>query len=136
MLDHWKLDAELVTLSPCETALGKNAGGDGMLGFAQAFLLAGSRAVCLSLWKVDDTATTLLMDRSFRNLLGKREYGAKPIGKAADRLGVLTDDLSRGSKTGRKVLGEIPVQPDAVKEAKPYAHPKYWAAFILIGDPD
>jgi hypothetical protein len=45
-------------------------GGDGLLGFAQAFLAAGSRSVCLSLWTVDDTATALLMDRFYRNLLG------------------------------------------------------------------
>ena len=153
VLEYWKLDAELVTLSACETAIGKSGGGDGMLGFAQAFLLAGSRSVCLSLWKVDDTATALLMDRFYRNLLGKREDGAKPMGKAAAlgeakkwlknlnleeataRLGVITEGVSRGSKTGRNVIGEIPRSKEA-KDAKPYSSPKYWAAFILIGDPD
>jgi len=67
VLEFWKLNAELVTLSACETAVGKAGGGDGQLGFAQgfaqAFLHAGSRSVCLSLWKVDDAATSLLMDR-------------------------------------------------------------------------
>jgi CHAT domain-containing protein/tetratricopeptide (TPR) repeat protein len=156
VLELWngKLDADLVTLSACETAIGKSGGGDGMLGFAQAFLLAGSRSVCLSLWKVDDTATTLVMDRFYRNLLGKREDGAQPIGKAAalheaktwlrnltlaeatDRLGVLTDGVSRGSKKGREVIGEVPIAKDSAGDSKPYSHPKYWAAFILIGDPD
>jgi hypothetical protein len=75
VLEYWKLDAELVTLSACESALGRQGGGDGLLGFAQAFLLAGSRSVCLTLWQVDDTATVLLMDRFYRNLLGKREEG-------------------------------------------------------------
>ena len=83
MLDFWKLDAELVTLSACETAIGKQGGGDGLLGFAQAFLTAGARSVCLSLWKVDDAATALLMSRFYENLLGKREGLAKPMGKAA-----------------------------------------------------
>ncbi len=41
VLEFWKLDAELVTLSACETAIGKQGGGDGMSGFAQAFLTAG-----------------------------------------------------------------------------------------------
>src|SRR5262249_23608422 len=77
VLEYGKLDAELVTLSACESGLGREGGGDGLLGFAQAFLLAGSRAVCLTLWQVDDTATALLMDRFYRNLLGKREDGAK-----------------------------------------------------------
>ena len=56
----WELKAELVTLSACETALGRDAGGDGFVGFTQALLMSGTRSVCLSLWKVDDTATALL----------------------------------------------------------------------------
>ena len=53
----WELNAELVTLSACETALGREAGGEGFVGFTQALLMSGTRSVCLSLWKVDDTAT-------------------------------------------------------------------------------
>src|SRR5271157_4704074 len=67
-------------ISACETALGKHGGG--LLGFAQAFLTAGARSVCLSLWKVDDTATALLMNRFYQNLLGKREGLNKPMPKA------------------------------------------------------
>jgi hypothetical protein len=89
VLEYWQLDADLVTLSACESGLGRQGGGDGLLGFAQAFLLAGSRSVCLSLWQVDDTPTALLMDRFYRNLLGKREDGAKPLGKAAALRGVI-----------------------------------------------
>src|SRR5262249_19685619 len=59
----WELKAELVTLSACETALGRDAGGDGFVGFTQALLMSEARSVCLSLWKVDDTATSLLMQR-------------------------------------------------------------------------
>jgi CHAT domain-containing protein len=114
VLQYWKLDAELVTLSACESGVGRYDGGDGLLGFAQAFLLAGSRSVCLTLWQVDDTATALLMDRFYRNLLGKRDDGAKPMPKAEalreakqwlrnltatealDRLGVITQGVVRG----------------------------------------
>src|SRR5262249_38696113 len=71
VLRQWQLGSELVTLSACQTALGKYERGEGFVGFAQALLLAGSRAVCLSLWKVDDAATALLMDRFYRNLLGR-----------------------------------------------------------------
>lgn len=150
VLENWQLDAELVTLSACETAVGTDAGGDSPLGFAQAFLTAGARAVCLSLWKVDDAATGLLMDRFYRNLLGKRDGLAKPMGKAAalaeaktwlrelpaeqaaERLAALSKGVSRGA-------GETPPPLAAPKPAdggKPFAHPRYWAAFILIGDPD
>ena len=66
----WDLKAELVTLSACETALGRDAGGEGFVGFTQALLMSGTRSVCLSLWKVDDTATALLMQRFYANLLG------------------------------------------------------------------
>lgn len=154
VLEYWKLDADLVTLSACETALGRKGGGDGMLGFAQAFLLAGSRSVCLSLWKVDDSATALLMDRFYRNLLGKREDGAKPMGKAqalheakqwlrglsADeagkRLGTLADGVFRGEKPARPQMKDVPRPKGAASDHRPYAHPRYWAAFILIGDPE
>jgi tetratricopeptide (TPR) repeat protein len=154
VLEHWKLDAELVTLSACESALGRQGGGDGLLGFAQAFLLAGSRSVCLTLWQVDDTATALLMDRFYRNLLGKRQDRAKPMGKAAalheakqwlrnlsakdaeERLGTLTNGIVRGEQPAREVMKTVPAPKDAAKDYKPYAHPRYWAAFILIGDPE
>src|SRR5205814_4496510 len=71
----WELKAELVTLSACETALGRDAGGEGFVGFTQALLMSGTRSVCLSLWKVDDTATALLMQRFYQNILGQ---GADP----------------------------------------------------------
>jgi hypothetical protein len=152
VLEQWHLNAELVTLSACQTALGKYERGEGFVGFAQALILAGSRSVCLSLWKVDDTATALLMQRFYANLLGKREGLKGTMGKAAalreakewlQRLSRdevlraaagLSQGVARG--TGRKRLPLLPEAPAAVKEDKPYAHPYYWAAFVLIGDPD
>ena len=77
----WELKAELVTLSACETALGREDGGEGFVGFTQALLISGSRSVCLSLWKVDDTATSLLMRRFYENLLGRRAGLAGPMPK-------------------------------------------------------
>src|SRR5262249_3332801 len=83
MLRSWNLNAELVTLSACETALGKYERGEGFVGFAQALVLCGSRSVCLRLWKVDDAATALLMQRFYQNLLGKRHGLKAPLAKAA-----------------------------------------------------
>jgi CHAT domain-containing protein len=151
VLEQWHLDAELVTLSACQSALGKYERGEGFVGFAQALILCGSRSVCLSLWKVDDTATALLMHRFYTNLLGKREGLKGPMAKAAalreakEWLRQLSRDealrvaagLSQGVQRGkgRVRLPLLPEAPAVAKEDKPYAHPYYWAAFVLIGDP-
>jgi tetratricopeptide (TPR) repeat protein len=152
VLSKWKLDADLVTLSACQTALGKYERGEGFLGFAQAFILAGSRSVVLSLWKVDDAATALLMERFYANLLGKRQGLKKPMPKAQalaeakrwlaglsreealERWAGVQGGVVRGK--GRKKLPLLPAVPKAAGKAdRPYAHPYYWAAFILVGDP-
>ncbi len=52
------------------------------MGFTQALLMSGTRSVCLSLWKVDDTATALLMQRFYANLLGRRTGLTAPMPKA------------------------------------------------------
>jgi CHAT domain-containing protein len=155
VLRQWQLHSDLVTLSACQTALGKYERGEGFVGFAQALILAGSRSVCLSLWKVDDTATVLLMERFYQNLLGKREGLSKPLGKAAAlveakawlrglsreevlrRTAQLTKGVERGK--GRKelpLLPQLPPSSSGTEQDRPYAHPYYWAAFVLIGDPN
>jgi tetratricopeptide (TPR) repeat protein len=153
VLRDWDLDAELVTLSACETGLGHYAQGEGYLGFAQALLLAGSRGVCLSLWEVDDVATALLMDRFYANLLGQREGLTQPLGKAAalaeaqtwlrtlpraealKRVASLTGGVERGK--GRPAPPRSPAVPETRSaEEPPYAHPYFWAAFVLVGDPE
>jgi CHAT domain-containing protein len=149
----WDLDAELVVFSACETALGKQAGGEGFLGFAQPLLAKGARSLVLSLWRVDDKATSLLMARFYENLLGKRAGLSKPMPKAEalheakEWLRNLTQNevdselatLDRGPErplvkpSGPANAAATPsLKPAGVR---PYAHPYYWAAFILIGDP-
>jgi CHAT domain-containing protein len=142
----WKLDAELVTLSGCQTALGQYQLGEGYLGFSQALFLAGARSVVLSLWKVDDTATALLMRRFYQNLLGKREGLKGPLPKAEalreakQWLRYLTDaqlQQEQRSLTATARGHEEERKPAAISAAaRPYEHPYYWAAFILIGDPN
>jgi tetratricopeptide (TPR) repeat protein len=144
---RWPLEADLVTLSACDTGLGQRLGGEGYLGFAQALFLAGARSVVLSLWKVDDTATALLMTRFYQNLLGRRKGLDKPMAKAAALreakrwLRELTVE-----EAGREVAGlppgvrgrpaVIPKPPKDAATPRPFADPYYWSAFILIGDPD
>jgi CHAT domain-containing protein len=136
----WKLDADLVTLSACQTGLGKYEHGEGYLGFAQGLFLAGARSLVLSQWSVDDDATCLLMVRFYENLLGSRK-GTKPLPKAkalqqakdwlrqldSKEVKSLVAALRRG-KTVRPA--KLPVA------ARPFAHPYYWAGFILVGDPN
>jgi CHAT domain-containing protein len=145
ILNDWRLEAELVTLSACETALGAEGGGDGFVGFSQALLLAGARSLVVSLWKVDDTATALLMTRFYQNLLGKREGLAKPLPKAealreakfwlrdltAEQIDQAVARLPKVERGGVR-----PRAGSAAAEARPYAQPYFWSAFILIGDPD
>jgi tetratricopeptide (TPR) repeat protein len=69
------LPAELVVLSACQTALGKDVRGEELVGLTRGFMYAGARRVVASLWKVDDSATAELMGQFYREMLGK---GARP----------------------------------------------------------
>jgi tetratricopeptide (TPR) repeat protein len=146
ILRTWKLDAELVTLSACQTALGRPSGGEGYLGFSQALFLAGARSLVLSLWKVEDQATALLMMRFYQNLLHSHQELNGRLAKAwalheakqwlrnltQDQRQQLLADLPAAVRGSVEPLRRTAEPPHA---ARPYAHPYYWAGFILIGDP-
>jgi CHAT domain-containing protein len=120
--------------------LGRSSGGEGFVGFAQALFLAGGRSLVLSLWEVNDRATSLLMTRFYENWLGKRKGLTKPLSKAealsqakawlrgltSQQVDGELDRISRG-----KIVTDI-AKPVATH---PFAHPHYWAGFILMGDP-
>jgi CHAT domain-containing protein len=155
----WVLDAELVVLSACESGLGRAVGSEGYLGFAQPLLAKGARSLVLSLWKVDDDATALLMARFYQNLLGTRAGLKSPLRKAEalaeaktwlrgagpEEVGAALAGLPRGSIVRREVVAPEPAaRPDETVRrqavapepaARPYEDPRYWAGFILIGDP-
>lgn len=115
---EWQLEADLVVLSACRSGLGRRVAGEGYAGFSGAFLQAGARSLLASLWGVPDQATARLMGRFYE----------------------LWDDAGTGTGARTKV--------QALAEAKrwlrnfqdedgsrPWAHPYYWSAFVLSGDP-
>ncbi len=103
-----ELDAESVILSACETGLGKQVRGEGIIGLTRGFLYAGARSVLVSLWQVADESTSILMQDMFKRLSDDK--------KSYDRLA--------------KLLRETKLK--MIKE-KHYAHPFYWSPFVLIG---
>jgi CHAT domain-containing protein len=99
---------------------------------------------------VEDGATALLMHRFYANLLGKRDGLKAPMPKAAalreakqwlrelpreEALRVVAA-VTQGVARGKELLPPVPGVPDVKKDDRPYAHPYYWAAFVLIGEAD
>ena len=140
------LATDLVVLSACETGLGEVRRGEGVFGLRRAFVLAGAKTLAMSLWKVPDLATAILMDRFYENLLGRRLPRDQSLRDAQLTIRDLTVGeirerwltaeaiavLSGGSKEEAERLDQIARQAD---EHRPFVHPKHWAAFICQGDP-
>jgi CHAT domain-containing protein len=118
------------------------------VGFTQVLFRKGARSLVLSLWKVDDTATALLMQRFYENLLGKRPDLKAPLPRAealrqaqrwlrelprAER-DQLAAALSHGELRSTPVKLKSKPVVEASRDGPPYAHPYYWAAFVLFGD--
>jgi len=100
------LPAELVVLSACETGLGKEIKGEGLVGLTQGFMYAGARRVVVSLWNVNDKATAELMARFYRGMLREHKTPAAALRTAQM-------EMSR---------------------QKQWQSPYYWAAFTLQGE--
>lgn len=100
------LGAELVVLSACDTARGKYAAGEGIIGFSWALFAARCRTQVVSQWKVDSAATSVLMRNFHRNVRGDRTRAASAL-----------------QKTIVSML-----------KTKEYRHPFYWAGFVVLGD--
>lgn len=104
-----RLNADLVTLSACETGLGQELRGEGIIGLTRAFFYAGTPSVLESLWKVDDASTAELMTAFYASL---NKNGGR------DKASALREAQLKLIKGNR------------------YAHPYYWAAFVLQGRTD
>jgi len=106
-----KLPADLVVLSACETGRGKLVEGEGLVTMARAFMFAGSPRVICSLWKVDDEATRALMTK-FYELWNPKD-----------------------GKPGLETAEALRKAQEFVRSQKKWAHPYYWAAWVLWGGP-
>jgi CHAT domain-containing protein len=100
-----ELSADLVVLSACQTALGKEINGEGMIGLTRGFMYAGASSVVATLWKVNDFATAKLMAHFY---------------KAMERDGMKPAQALRHAQL-------------ALWNEQPLAAPYYWAGFILQG---
>jgi CHAT domain-containing protein len=105
VLESVRLDADLVTLSACDTGLGKEMGGEGVIGLTRAFQYAGARSVLASLWSVSDVSTADLMRRFYSHL----------------RAGRSKDEALRRAQV-------------ELIHSSAFSHPYSWAAFQLVGD--
>ena len=112
---------ELVTLSACQSGLGRSAGGEGLLGVQRAFQVSGARTTVASYWKVDDLATRRLMERFYRNLWEKK----------MPRIDALREAQLWLLKHPDQLRGLLRVDNDQTPRQSP---PYYWAAFQLSGD--
>jgi len=103
-----RLGSPLVMLSACETGLGKERRGEGVMGLTRAFMYAGAPTVGVSLWSVADKSTADLMTDFYRRLFSSSE-------------GTTSSSALRGAQL-------------AMISGKKYSAPFYWAPFVLVGD--
>lgn len=126
---------DLVVLSACQTGLGEITG-DGVFGLQRGFKKAGVNTLLMSLWKVDDEATRLLMTHFYQNLLsGQSKFESLREAQqfVRDYEVEVKDDSDSGSLEAR--MGRRENKDAASKKThkvKPYKNPFYWAAFILL----
>jgi CHAT domain-containing protein len=132
--------------------LGEVRTGEGVFGLRRAFVLAGAKTLVMSLWKVPDLATAILMERFYDNLLNRRDSHGQSFGRSEalrdaqfytrdvttgeirDRWlnAEMIERLSAGNSTVRRELQELAQETD---DHRPFTHPLYWGAFICQGDP-
>jgi len=117
-----RLRAHLVVLSACDTAGGREAAGEGMLGLTHAFHYAGAPQVMASLWPVSDQATAQLM-RSF--------YQRISLGESSDAA-LRTAQLEMLHGEERSWFNRL-FSPEVVEPRRAWQHPYYWAGFQLSG---
>lgn len=110
------INCDLVTLSACESGLGQEiekVGGEGIFGLSRSFFYAGAKSLIVSLWKVSDESTSILMSEFYKNWRKEKTSKIEALREAKLYL------MKKKKKIGDKYLS--------------FSHPFFWAPFILIG---
>ena len=102
------LNAELVALSACETAIGRYVRGEGLIGLTQGFLYAGGRRLAISQWQVSDAASAVLMRQFYANMFD---------GEAPQPPAVALRNAQMTIRAERK-----------------WRDPYFWGGFVLLGE--
>lgn len=121
------LNADLVTLSACNTGMGKIVTGEGLLGLQRSFLSAGASSVMVSLWSVFDRSTSVFMSTFYKQMLAHEQEDYGLWSQTLDWFGMyehpLFDYKVKALRDAKLSMIDHPY----------YDHPIYWAPFILIG---
>lgn len=126
-----ELNADLVVLSACSTALGQQTGGDEIIGLTRGLLGAGAKSVIVTIWPVDDKSTPQLMIPFYKNLKSGDISPAHALHVAQQHLRGLTTD-SQDSDLREVYLRDLERGKVQIRRHN-YQHPFYWAPFILVG---
>ena len=136
ILQSLSLQAELVTLSACETGRSQVLKGDELIGLVRAFIYAGAPSVLVSLWPVDEVSTRIFMEFFYRTwLAGASKPAALRQAQAYLRTRSPQDveAILRGYEIADPAAYVARLVAFAESE-QVFAHPYFWAPFILIGD--
>ena len=110
-----RLNADLVVLSACETGLGQLREGEGIIGLTRAFFYAGASSAIVSLWKVEDQSTALLMEKFYQHLRNGK-------------------DKTEALRQAKLEIIKTSIALKATGMQHSLAAPFFWAPFILAGD--
>jgi CHAT domain-containing protein/tetratricopeptide (TPR) repeat protein len=165
IMNHLRLNCQLVTLSACESGLSKVQRGDELYGLIRAFMYAGAPAIIATLWRVDERSTLIFAEKFYQGVQAGLPYATalkaaqlylKGLSRQAG-LEILTQHLVNASgrtggvspqlqathylktllATAEPVdhLAADPLLPGEQADEAIFADPTYWAPFVLIGDP-
>ena len=133
ILQTWRLEAELVTLSACQSGVHRVLRGDEPMGLIRCLLIAGAQTVLASQWPVEDLPTFLLMQHFYQQLVKDKD---RAVASALQAAQIWLRELTIDQLQTLTATNPFPYLADPfaqVDEQCPFAHPRFWAGFVLFG---